>query len=376
MESCSWILYPKPDYCKFSILIDIIKALEARDFRVPNIEIRFGLTGYGIDKFKYVSTIEYNDIRVFFCSRQGSVPGYEGKLNDIANISELHIKGHTYRCFSDSPGNEHKHYYYIGSAWEQDKNEFRHMQYGSTPIRKFEKYLSEEAKLIFMAELQTLLEYINMFPETSSRAFTNSLCETEDDFKRLNFKDYPSHYPTLYVLYRPCRTNETVEHFKKGHNRNKREMIADIGGERLVSWNANKTKIAIDPIACDGFGWAFVGEDKLAQTLKNHENWKYDDQLIFEIRPHYLDDIYVADLSIAQEYRRKCFESSEMLTDEQYNMYITLRGTKVVTLKEYMEKSMVFTSPQYLIRKDIGFDEIRRIYHIKRNKPMEIIDAC
>lgn len=97
-----------------------------------------------------------------------------------------------------------------------------------------------------------------------------------------------------------------------------------------------------------------------------------DTYFIFEIRPHYLDDIYVADLSIAEEYRTKCFESTESLSDSQYGKYIALRGVRLVTLKEYMENQLTFKKPQYLIRKSIGYDEISRIYRIKNKSEIEI----
>lgn len=368
-------IYPIPTYNKFPLL-EIVQELEKRDFRVPNIQIKFSFSGYGKHQFKYVSTIDCDDIHMFFCFKQGSVPGYESKLNDIAGLNECHIEGHSVHFYGDSSGTPYLKY--IGNNWKRDMKEFRKMQFESDKkphIRTYSKYITSSERELFIEYLQTFIDYIKTFPETRKRVFTESLCETEDDFQRTLFENYPENYPTLYVKHDPFRIFEELERFDKGFNNiPDSEKTASLGGQRLVHWSTFSDTIKIHSLATDGFAWAFVNEEKLQEMLKQYEGWKYDDILIYVVRPHYLDDIYVADLSIAEKYRSDCFKTTKCLSNEQYDDYIALRGVKVVTLKEYIESKLEFEIPQYLIHKPIGYDEIQRIYHIKRNEPMECHD--
>ncbi len=123
--------------------------------------------------------------------------------------------------------------------------------------------------------------------------------------------------------------------------------------------------IPISQIARDQFGQAFVGENELERRLKKYEEWEYEEfLLLLAIRPHYLDDIYVVDLSPSNKYQDECFKSTKVLSQEQVNRGVALRGVHIVTLKEYIENNLEFETPLYLIRKPIGYDEVDRIYEI------------
>lgn len=326
-------IYPKDDkwYCKILACRSIVVELEKRDFRVPDVEVKFSINGYGMKKLKYVSNVEWNGIEIFFCLSQGPLPGYEGVLNDIAGLTE---------CSIPSLG--------IVSFYSDGSGE----------------YVSQKEIDAYNAALQPLLEHIQSFTEIKDRGFKESLSETEDDFQRQHFEAYPEHYPTLYV--KNYNKRGCIEKFVKGfENLPDSGKIMFLGGARLVHLftNNDNNDIEIDPISKDGFSWAFIGEDKLNKKLKMHSD--YDADLIFEIRPHYSDNIYVADLSTAEKYRSKCFESSNnRLNNKQYDRYIRLRGVRLVTLKEYIENDMEFKKLQYLIHKPIGFDEISQIYNV------------
>jgi len=354
---------------------DLVKALSLRDFRVPGVKVTFGMNGRGMEKFKYVETIEFDkfDIRIWFCYKQGSLPGYDG-LNDIAGVSKYHIRKHSATFYDDCSGRQH--WVYTGDNWEKDLKDFRSMQFQNyeKPFRTSNKWLSDKAKKIFKQELQKLTDYVETFPHIENKNFMISLAENEEDFERYQFEIYPENYPTLYVNHTPYRISETLDRFNKNFNDlDDKDKKVGLGGERLVHL-CRRNEVAYDPISQDGFAWAFVGEDKLQNTLKQYEGWKYDDQLIFELRPHYLDDIYVAELRFSEQYRTECFKSTNHLSNDQYNKYIALRGLHMVTLKQYVENGSKFDKPQYLIRKSIGYDEINRIYHIRRKDTIKILN--
>lgn len=375
-------LYPKvSSYTGIPIVTDIVKALEKRDFRVPDVFVNFHFNGSGMNRFKNVSTIKYEkmDIRIWFCFVQGSLPGYDGRLNDISGLSECHIPQHSVHFYGDRSGNNY--FRYIGNDWEIDKKEFRDMQYQHQlkPCQDFHKWISEDQKQNFTDYLQEFLDYIEMFPEKECRDFANSLAETEEDFNRYKFERYPEQYPTFYIRTDSWGLNKSIQNFKVPFDQldEKDRIVSGLGGERLVHWRSvandippSSEEVPYPSIANDGFKWAFVGREEFEKKLKYYEckGWNYDPFAFFEIRPHYLDDIYVADLSISNEYRKNCFKTTDSLSEEQYGMFIALRGVCLVTLKEYIEEKMNFKEPQYLIRKDIGYDEVQRIYHIKNGR--------
>lgn len=149
-----------------------------------------------------------------------------------------------------------------------------------------------------------------------------------------------------------------------------REKIAIHPNERLVNWTSkvheiltNITDVEKDMLY-DSFIWCSSNLD-----LRIFDGWiPTDPYFVVEIKPHYIDNIYVADLSIANNYKNNLFKSDQtknILTDEECRIFIALRGSKLIPLKDYMENGIEFATPQFLIRKSLGFDEINRIYHIK-----------
>ena len=358
------LLFPKRNLNELPIICDIVTSLLERDFRVDNVVVNFRFNGYGMDIFKNVSNIIYGNINIWFCKQQGELPGYENSLFDSSGVLECHIKGHSL-IFDSSV-----YYYYVGTDWEKDIESFRKLQFQENPlIRQKEKYISSKAFEIFNADLKVFLDYINSFPITDKRDFTNSLCETIEDFELRKFEPYPSNYPTFCVVDDPFPYNRKtiIKNFKKGFDNLclQERVITFESTERLVALGSNKENIPIHPLSYEDFLLVslFESDDLCFGKCSNN-----DDRLICAIRPHYLDEIYVADLSISMDYRRSCFQNDDTkqsLSNSEYDMYITLRGVSVVTLKEYIEKSMCFKKPQYLIRNNsrIGYDEVMKIYY-------------
>ncbi len=86
-------LYPKPSEwdCRIKICRTILLELEKRDFIVPEIEVCFSFNGFGMDRYKYVSEIKWNGIYIWFCYRQGFLPGYNYRYYDIAGLGSCTV---------------------------------------------------------------------------------------------------------------------------------------------------------------------------------------------------------------------------------------------------------------------------------------------
>ncbi len=154
----------------------------------------------------------------------------------------------------------------------------------------------------------------------------------------------------------------------------KHNMVVDLKRNPLVSWNC-KSEFEFNPLANSQFIWVDTDKASILDQLTSVCKRRHGGELYLEIRPHYLDDIFVADLTSAIEYKRKCFEetpSATLLTDKQYDEYIARRGANVVTLEEYFTKQLCFANPQFLFRKPIGYDEITRVWHLTRDNMLEI----
>ena len=89
---------------------DLISLLEARNFNIPGISVRF--SEYG--GHKMVSVVEGSDFRLWFCRIQGRL----GQWNDIAAISQIVIEDISLSVYEDGSGPSL--YIYVGSDLQKD----------------------------------------------------------------------------------------------------------------------------------------------------------------------------------------------------------------------------------------------------------------
>lgn len=90
---------------------DLISLLEARNFNIPGISVRF--SEYG--SYKMVSVVEGSDFRLWFCRNQGSL---SNRYNDIAAISQIVIEDISISVYSDGSGPSL--YIYVGNNLQKD----------------------------------------------------------------------------------------------------------------------------------------------------------------------------------------------------------------------------------------------------------------
>ena len=114
-------LYPTSRQFPFDKVCDIIvRALEERNWQVPDIDVEFHEYGSGAQKFRAVSQIKSQDFKLWFCRVQRTMPG--GRWNDTAAVTEIVIPGKELYVYDDESGPDF--YLYVGNDWRRDRKKF------------------------------------------------------------------------------------------------------------------------------------------------------------------------------------------------------------------------------------------------------------
>lgn len=121
-------LYPKSRQFPFDEVGEqIVRALEARAWKVPGFVVEFHDYGSGAQKLRYLSSIQsdqsaidlaHHDVRIEFGRGQGTLPG--GQWNDTAAVQEVRLSRRSLRVYEDESGPTY--YVYVGDSWERDRS--------------------------------------------------------------------------------------------------------------------------------------------------------------------------------------------------------------------------------------------------------------
>lgn len=182
-----------------------------------------------------------------------------------------------------------------------------------------------------------------------------------------NFKEnkipYPNHYPELFLTdYAMMKNGEVQWDFYlddiRGAARTLEIGLTKILGGDVIALNPRESLVS--PLNSDPMGkelnaitnTPFIWVDSPEQKERiisqyTDDGWK---ALILGIRPHYLNDIFVAEM--------KHYEKKDGLPSLRSGRSNTLRGLEVVSLAKYIEEGMGFEKPQYLIGKPIRASEL------------------
>ncbi len=115
VSSSGTFLYPTSKKFPFDgTCEEIVRALEARQWRVPGITVEFD--NYG--GYRLVRYIRGDDFRLWFCRVQARM----GQWNDTAAVSEITIPRREIYVFADE--SDLIFYTYVGRSWERDKDAF------------------------------------------------------------------------------------------------------------------------------------------------------------------------------------------------------------------------------------------------------------
>lgn len=382
-------LYPKSRQFPFDAVSEqIVRALHARDWKVPGFTVAFRDYGSGAQKLRLVDSVTsdqsaidlgQHDVKICFGRPQGRLPG--GQWNDCAAVNEVRFGKRSLRVYEDESGPTLN--VYVGDGWERDRATY------------WDRY---NAKLD--GGPRTCLRYSGQSSYRNSRA--SRLVAVDDHREYAPEGDEPRSYSTDKVMEEVRSYLQdvlaTVEafpvadavadvcaepppipfpsgvgpFFTYGESRDARRIelgkkcvdelqLADrygmIGsGWRLAPFGI-KSGADLPEVAFDGFLWCGTTPNVPGERSSSY----YADQLV-KVIPKDARGIYVADHA-AYVKRREVLADAfkgqrDRFTDAEVNDFIRARACTIVPITDYKGG---YEDPVYLINRELGFDEVEVI---------------
>ena len=381
-------LYPKSRQYPFDEVSElIVRALHARDWKVPGFSISFRDYGSGAQKLRYVSSVVsdqsaidlgMHDVEIRFGRPQGLLPG--GKYNDTAAVDEVRIGKRSLHVYEDESGPTYN--VYVGDDWERDRSTWwtrpnarlnkesrvcvkysgRH-RYRNTraadlvcdgDYREYgpegeepQSFVTHEVMDEVRAYLQDVLSIIEEFPVADVVA---DVCAEPP---RILF---PPEIGPFFAYGEPLDARR-IELGKKCIDE---LQLADRYGMRGDGWRLAPIGITrgddLPEVAFDGFLWCGT-----TPNVPGEHSRGFADQLV-KVTPKDARGIYVADHA-AYEKRRAAIAATikgqrDRFTDAEVNDFIRARACTIVPITEYKGG---YEEPVYLINRELGFDEVEVI---------------
>lgn len=385
-------LYPHSRQYPFDEVTEkIVRAIEKRNWNVPGITLKFDTYSTGEAKYQYLQKITGEDFSLYFMRVQGKLTEH---WNDIAAVYRICIPKQSFEVFADESGP--KYYLYVGDNWEEDKNWFmnsikvkaklnneprRYLRYRGDTLGKRAKVLVTDNDLEHEYSPEgdepiyfNLDEKFKEFTEWLEEYVLNYILkypETDEIQPPALMPKLITYEGTLKTIYSICSWN-AAQRIQKG-KKNPKELPPEdrhayIGrGQRLVPlWVQREEKFP--EIAYDGFIWGeAISEEKMKLTddVENAMSSLWGGDYLVEIELKYANEVYVVDNSKYEETRQKLFKEihpRDTLTDEELGEALAARGATIIPITEYKGD---YKEPLVLIKRELDFDEIKKIIEIK-----------
>ena len=382
-------LYPKSRQFPFDEVAEqIVRALEARAWKVPGLSVEFDDYGSGAQKLRYVSSIRsdqsaidlaHHDVMIGFGRLQGALPG--GRWNDTAAVHEVRLPRRSLRVYEDESGPTYC--IYVGDSWERDRSTWwsrPNARLNNEP-RVCVKYSGRSpynGRAPILAWDEDRREH---GPEGEEpRSFrTNEVMEEVHAYLRdvvlPAIEAYPVVAPEIYAEPPPIpMPADFAPLFAYGEPRDVRRIelgkkcldelqLADrygmVGSPRLAPTYI-KSGPDLPEVAYDGFLWCgTIGT--VGWRVPGEHGSSFADQLI-KVTPKDARGIYVADHAIYEKRRAVLAaaikDKRDSFTNEEVNDFIRMRACTIVPITEYKGD---YEEPVYLINRELGFDEVEVI---------------
>ena len=368
----------------------IVRALEARAWKVPGFFVEFREYGSGEQQLRHVSTIKsdqssidlgQHDVRIEFGRPQGLLP--QGRFNNCAAVNEIQLLRRSLRVYEDESGPTYN--VYVGDAWERDR-----ATWWTRPNARLNKeprlcvqysgwrpYAGRAGRLTWDKDGR---EY---GPEGDEpEAFDTHAVMEEFRLYLLDVvlpaivaypvSDGPAVYEEPASIPMPAGAGPFFA-YAEGRDVHRIELgkkcidelpLADryamTSGWRLAPLGIKRGP-DLPEVAYDGFLWcATIGT----------EGWRIPDEYyrtsadhLIKVTPKNARGVYVADHA-AYEKRREALsaaakkEKRDRFTDAEVNDFIRARACTIVPITAYKG---VFEEPVYLINRELCFDEVEVI---------------
>ena len=379
-------LYPKSRQFPFDEVGEqIVRALEARAWKVPGFSVEFREYGSGAQKLRYVSSIQsdqsaidlaHHDVRIEFGRPQGLLPG--GRWNDTAAVNEVRFLRRSLRVYDDESGPTY--YIYVGDAWECDRSTWwsrPNARLNKEPrlCVKYSGWRPYHGRASSLAWDKDGREYGPEGEEPQSFPTHEVMEEVRAYLRDIvlpAIETYPVVEPIVYVKPPPIPFPSNVgPFFAYGDGRDARRIelgkkcldelqLADRYGLDARGWRLAPLRIKSGPdlpaVAYDGFLWC----GSTPNVPGEHGRWS-DDQLI-KVTPKDARGIYVADHAAYAKRRAVLAEAikgqRDSFTDAEVNDFVRARACTIVPIVDYKGD---YEQPIYLINRELGFDEVEVI---------------
>jgi hypothetical protein len=377
--------YPIDEVCE-----KIIRQLEIHNWRVPGIQVEFDEYGTGEEKYRLVRTVSGDNFKLWFCRVQRRL----GHYNDTAAVNVLNIPKMELSVYEDGSGPTF--YYYVGSDWRKDKNAFVNCSKVNSKLNKEPRmYLcysgrSNGATLVHNNDLgreydpkgrephsflkDDIFNRISKWLEKYVLTYIYSQpipTDKIDPFQPAEIISFPEGISSLYTFGEWQDVDRIIQGKKDKNNLEPNNRYGLIGsGHRLVPYNVSNDG-SVPEIAYEGFCWCGLGEvdkntpiDKL--NIPGFNRWSDRHQSVIKITPNCANDIYVADISVREEYKSKIFQNDskkERLSEEEYREFLRASGRTIIPISEYKND---YKEPVVLINRELSFDEVEVVINITR----------
>lgn len=392
-------LYPTSRQFPFDEVCErIVRELEARNWRVPDIKVEFDIYGTGEAKYQMVRYIKGDNFKLWFCRIQGRLNNH---WNNTAAVSELVIPRMELHVYEDESGPTF--YLYVGKNWKKDHGKFINS-------RKVHSKLDHKSRIYLKytggckKPNDSGLQHTYGGRRSPYLVHTNDLGReydpegkepcyfvTDDIFTQ--FTKWLEENVLNHILAQPVATVEIgafqpekvilfpdsigplftfgtwqdKERIEQGKEDPKKlEACYRYGlsgsGYRLVSYEAPNDG-TMPEIAYDGFEWCGIGEvapTTLIEELEipGHHRWPDREQFVIRVIPNRANGIYVADISVRDNYKKKIFENNpeqERMSDKEYHEYLRTAGRTIIPISEYRGD---YKKPVVLIKRELSFNEV------------------
>jgi hypothetical protein len=381
-------LYPKSRQFPFDEVCEqIVRALHARDWKVPGFKVSFRDYGSGAQKLRYVGGIVsdqsaidlgMHDVEIRFGRPQDQLPG--GRWNDVAAVDEVRIAKQALHVYNDESGPTLN--VYVGDAWEQDRTAYWgrcNTRLDGLP-RKCLRYSGQSgyrnARAAILGAVEDHREYA---PEGDEPQFYNTAEVMEEVRAYLqNVLATVEAFPITDVVADVCAEPPPIPFpsgvgpfFTYGEPRDARRIelgkkcldelqLSDRYGMDGSGWRLAplgiKSGADLPEVAYDGFLWCGTTPNVAGE----HGRWSAD-QLV-KVTPKDARGIFVADHAVYEKSRAALSEAikgqRDRFTGAEVNDFVRARACTIVSILEYKGD---YEDPVYLINRELDFDEVEVI---------------
>jgi len=375
------------------IFMNIVSALEARNFKVRGLKLEFGEYGSGEQRLRHLERIRGKDIDIIARRAQGLLPG--GKWFDIAALSKVFIRGEGLEL---DETNTVEFYLYKGGDWKKDREWFvteyksqgkasrspRYLRYGGRCMSHYVEGHTHSARC-----RPTLLEcdsYMNReyLPEGDEPKSVNavSLLKRYADHLR-EVLDYVESFPIMPAsgnFFPPKRQVAFPKGFrdrifcyidqadlariwqgqKDPHQLPEAHRYGVFGSTYCAGMKNPDANRTYGMIPC-GLSARRIDENTNVASLRIPGEWK--DEFIVLVNPEDARGIYVADHDAYRTQKKKFSagairEGRDHLIWQEIETCGMARARTLVPLAKYAREKMQFKEPMIFIGRELKLGEV------------------